>query len=105
MGEPRPTAPRIPAEYGVPRHAAGSARRAGSRAEGQLSTSRSDWVCTTDPDGRPQAMAVWGVWLDGELWFSSGRTTQRVRNLGRNPEVTVHLESGDEVVVLDGRAE
>jgi nitroimidazol reductase NimA-like FMN-containing flavoprotein (pyridoxamine 5'-phosphate oxidase superfamily) len=50
-------------------------------------------------------MPIWSVWLDGELWFSSGRTTQRVRNLGRNPEVVVHVESGDEVVVLDGRAE
>jgi nitroimidazol reductase NimA-like FMN-containing flavoprotein (pyridoxamine 5'-phosphate oxidase superfamily) len=105
MAEPRPTAPRIPSEYGVPSDASGAEHLPWSWAEEQLETSRNYWVCTTCPDGRPQAMPVWSVWLDGELWFSSGRTTQRVRNLGRNPEVVVHLESGDEVVVLDGRAE
>jgi uncharacterized pyridoxamine 5'-phosphate oxidase family protein len=103
--EPRPTAPGIPSEYGVPADASGAEQLPWSWAEEQLTTSRNYWICTTRPDGRPQAMPVWAVWLYGAVWFSSGRTTRRVRNIARNPEVVVHLESGDEVVILDGRVE
>lgn len=71
-------------------------------AEARLVESRNYWVCTTRPDGRPHAMPVWGVWSDGAFFFSTSRSSVKGRNLAANPTVSVHLESGDECVVLEG---
>jgi hypothetical protein len=48
---------------------------------------------------------VWGVWLDETFHFGGGRDTRKARNLAANPEVVVHTESGDDVVILEGIAE
>jgi hypothetical protein len=48
-------------------------------------------------------MPGWGVWLDETLYFEGSPLTRRARNLA-NPAVAVHLESGDEVVILEGEA-
>ena len=34
---------------------------------------------------RPHVMPVWGVWLDGRLWFSSGLRSRKARNLAATP--------------------
>ncbi len=49
-------------------------------------------------------MPVWGIWLDDLFYFSTGPTTRKARNLAANPRVVVHLESGAELVVVEGRA-
>ena len=74
-------------------------------AEERLIRSRSDWICTTRPDGRPHSAPVWGFWDDGALYFGTHRETRKARNIERNPSVSIHLESGDDVVILEGRAE
>ena len=71
----------------------------------QLERSRNYWVCTTRPDGRPHAAPVWGLWLDDAFYFSTGRGTAKGRNLAHNSAVAVHLESGDDAVMLEGRVE
>ena len=71
----------------------------------QLEGARNYWVSTTRPDGTPHAMPVWGVWLDDAFCFSSGRNSAKTRNLTANPAIVVHLESGDETVILEGLAE
>ena len=76
-----------------------------TQVEEWLAASRNYWVCTVRADGRPHAMPVWGLWVDGELWFSTDPTSVKGRNLDARPDVVVHLESGDEVCVLEGRAE
>ena len=50
-------------------------------------------------------MPVWGVWLDETFYFGTGRDSVKGRNLARNPAVSVHLESGDDVVILEGVVE
>jgi general stress protein 26 len=50
-------------------------------------------------------MPVWGVWLDGAFLFDTARDSRKGRNLTANPSVVVHLESGEEVVILEGRAD
>jgi hypothetical protein len=47
---------------------------------------------------------VWGFWLDGSLYFGTARSTRKARNLAHNPALSVHLESGDDVVILEGAA-
>jgi hypothetical protein len=71
--------------------------------EEQLHRQRNYWVNSTRPDGRPHAMPVWGVWVDGSFYFSTDPQSRKGRNLAANPEVVIHLESGDDVVILEGR--
>lgn len=100
--EPRPTAPRIPASYGVPTDGSGGDLLPWSWAVERLEAARNYWICTTRANGRPHAVPVWGLWLDGAVWFASGRESQKARNLARSPEAVIHLESGDETVILEG---
>ena len=75
-----------------------------SHAEERLARARNYWVCTARPDGRPHAIPVWGFWIDGAFYFGTARSTRKARNLAHNPAVSVHLESGDDVVILEGTA-
>jgi general stress protein 26 len=76
-----------------------------SWAEQRLATSRNYWIVTADEDGAPAAAPVWGVWVDGAVYFGTNPRSQKGRNLARDPRVLVHLESGDEVVILHGEVE
>lgn len=72
---------------------------------GRMSESRNYWISTTRPDGKPHAAPVWGVWVDGTLYFGTAPSSRKARNLAYNPNVAVHLESGDETVIMEGVAE
>lgn len=61
-------------------------------------------VYTVRPDGRPHAKPVWGVWLEDQLVFSTHPDTITARNLAANPALVVHLESGDQVAIVEGTA-
>ena len=71
----------------------------------RMEDSRNYWIGTTRPDGRPHAAPVWGVWLDDAFFFGTDPHSRKARNLRANPEVVVHLESGDDCVVLEGVVE
>lgn len=60
------------------------------------------WLATCSESGRAHAMPVWGVWLDDEFLFSTGTTTRKGRNLAANPFASLHLESGNQLVVVEG---
>ena len=75
-----------------------------SWAEERMARTRNFWVSTTRKDGRPHAMAVWAVWVDGGFYFSTGSGTVKARNLARCPECVVTTESADEPVVIEGAA-
>jgi len=68
----------------------------------QMEKSRNYWVCTTRPDGRPHAAPVWGVWLDNNLYFGSGKSAVKSRNIAHNNHTVVHLESGDDTLIIEG---
>jgi general stress protein 26 len=42
--------------------------------------------------------------MDDALYFGTAQTTRKARNLTHNPEVSVHLESGDDVIIVEGTA-
>lgn len=73
-----------------------------SRVEELLTKARNYWVCTTGPEGRPHAAPVWGLWLDGRFYFSTGEESRKARNIAANPYVTVHPETPDEAVMFEG---
>jgi nitroimidazol reductase NimA-like FMN-containing flavoprotein (pyridoxamine 5'-phosphate oxidase superfamily) len=103
MTAPIPGRPFMPAGYGVPDTDEGVLDW--SWAVERLEPAPTYWFSTTRPDGRPHAMPAWGVWLDDGLYFEGSPATRRARNLAENAELVVHLESGDEVVILEGCAE
>ncbi len=105
MNEPRATAPRMPASYGAAPDASGAELVPWSWAEERLEGARNYWLCTTRADGRAHAAPVWALWLDGVLWFSTDPSSQKGRNLVRDPRAVVHLESGDDVVIVEGEVE
>jgi hypothetical protein len=72
-------------------------------AVARLTAARNYWIATTRPNGQPHCRPVWGVWYEDALYFSTGSLAWR--NLASNPAMTVHLESGSEVVILEGVAE
>jgi pyridoxamine 5'-phosphate oxidase-like protein len=72
--------------------------------EERLTQSRNYWICTSRPDGRPHSIPVWGFWSDGALYFGTARSSRKARNLAQNAAVSIHLDSGDEVVILEGTA-
>jgi PPOX class probable F420-dependent enzyme len=70
--------------------------------EQRLSQARNYWLCTVRPDSRPHAVPKWGVWLQGKFYFDGSPQTRHARNLAHNPQVTLHLESGEQVVIVEG---
>jgi nitroimidazol reductase NimA-like FMN-containing flavoprotein (pyridoxamine 5'-phosphate oxidase superfamily) len=92
----------MPEGYGVPDSEEGVLDW--SWAVERLEPALNYWFATTRPDGRPHAMPAWAVWLDGTLFFEGSPQTRRARNIAENPAVVVQLESGDDVVILEGEA-
>lgn len=67
----------------------------------QLSAAGTYWVVAR-PDGHPHPRPVWGVWDDGSLHLSVGSPVV-AHSLEAHPAVTVHLDSGTDVVIVEGR--
>ena len=101
-GEPRVDRPTAPSVYGFAR-AAGPLLK-WEWVEARLRDQRNYWLATVRPDGRPHATPVWGVWVEGALYLSGYPRALWARNLAANPAVSAHLESGDQVVIVEGMA-
>jgi hypothetical protein len=76
-----------------------------NRAEVRLLNAETYWVATVTADARPHSTPVWGVWQDGYFWFVTFVGARKAQNLRTNPNVVVHLDSGEDVVIVDGLAE
>lgn len=69
--------------------------------DGQIRDAGTYWV-TARTQGHPHPRPVWGVWLDGRLYLSIG-TPATLEALSADATVTVHLDSGTQVVIVEGR--
>ena len=96
--------PQMPPSYGLQPSGDGASLIPWSWVSERMAASRNYWICTTRPDGRPHVAPVWGVWLDEALYFGSDRQSRKAKNIAANPTVVIHLESGDEVVIIEGDA-
>jgi hypothetical protein len=98
--EPRASRARLPAGY---RRPADPARLLPWRyAQERLERAQHYWICTASLTGRPHAVPLWGAWVDNRLYFEGSEATRWGRNLVANPWLSVHLESGREVVIVEG---
>jgi pyridoxine/pyridoxamine 5'-phosphate oxidase len=103
MAEPAADRPFMPG-YGVLPAAQGSGLIPWAEAERRLTGSHDYWCATVRPDGRPHVMPVWGVWLDGGVWFSSGLRSRKARDLAAEPRCTLTTDDAQNPVVVDGVA-
>jgi general stress protein 26 len=62
-----------------------------SWAEGlrQLEKAEVYWLATVRPDGRPHVTPVIALWLDGALYFSTGGTERKAKNLVQNAHCVI----------------
>ena len=100
-----PTAdrPRIPAEYGIPTGTKGLL--AWAHAEERLRSATVYWIATASRDGTPRVRPVDGLWHEGVLYVGGSPDTRWARDLAANPRISVHLDGGTDVVILEGEAE
>jgi len=90
--------------YGVQDPEEGTGLLPWAWAEERLRTSHDYWLATTWPDGRPHVMPVWGLWIDGGLWFCSSLHSRKTRNLMRDGRCVATTDDPLEPVVVEGVA-
>jgi pyridoxine/pyridoxamine 5'-phosphate oxidase len=95
--------PRLPKAYGIKPVTQGRLMEWPAVVT-RLTDARNYWVATSSPDGLPHAVPVWGIWHEGAFYFGTDPKSRKAVNLAANNAVVVHLESGDDVVILEGRA-
>jgi len=98
---PKATRPDMPG-YGLAKNKKGLLRW--KWAEDRLKKSRQYWIATTRPDGAPHVMPVWGLWLNNEFWFSTGKTSRKARNLAQSPRCVICSSDSEEAVIVEGLA-
>jgi nitroimidazol reductase NimA-like FMN-containing flavoprotein (pyridoxamine 5'-phosphate oxidase superfamily) len=99
---PKVDRPGIPAEYGT---AQATEFVDWSRVEERLNTDRVYWIATVSAHGRPRVRPIDGVYVDGAIYVGGSPEAGWVRELGENPQVSVHLDGTDEVIIVEGDAE
>ena len=73
-------------------------------AAGPPQPGTSFFLGTSRPDGQPHAASVGALWLDGDLYFTSGPETRKSRNLAANPVCTIAVGLEGIDLVLEGEA-
>jgi nitroimidazol reductase NimA-like FMN-containing flavoprotein (pyridoxamine 5'-phosphate oxidase superfamily) len=73
-------------------------------AERRLRRSHNYCVTTVGANARPHVMPVWGIWVDGRFFFSTGRQSRKARNLASNSQCVVCTEDVAQAVIVEGVA-
>jgi hypothetical protein len=60
------------------------------------------FLATVRPDGRPHSAGIGVIWLEGDLYFTSGPETRKSRNLQANPASVVSIRLATMDLVLEG---
>lgn len=100
---PHAARPHMPG-YGIEPADAGSGLLPWVWAVERLERFRHAWVATVSDDGSPHLAAVWAVWTDDALFFSTGGQSRKGRNLAARPACSIALDDAEESLVLHGDA-
>ena len=81
-----------------------------SDARGRLEQAQVSWLSTVRPDGRPHVTPLLSIWLDDALYFCTGPSERKARNLEHNPHCILTtgcngLDEGLDLVVEGDAAE
>ena len=101
--DPPSRRPHMPG-YGLPDASSRAGLLPWTWARERLEAAHAYWVATVRPDGRPHLMALWGVWHDDRLYFSTAGRSRKARNLAADPRLSISTEQADECVVVEGTA-
>ena len=75
-----------------------------SWAAERLVKTRIYWLTTITPKGEPHMMPIWGIWVEGRFYFSTGATSTKARNLAANSRCMIANENPDQAVMVHGDA-
>ncbi|WP_431964849.1 pyridoxamine 5'-phosphate oxidase family protein [Nocardia sp. bgisy134] len=79
-----------------------------AEVDGVLAAARMFWIATVRRTGAPHVTPLHAVWHDGGLYFCTGATEQKAKNLAAEPRCTLTTGTDDADsgldVVLEGRA-
>lgn len=92
--------PAMPDGYGLPSTTEGLLPW--EDVEKRLRSAQHYWLGTVRPDRSPHSVPRWGVWVNNHFYYDGAPTTRHARNLLHNPACTLNLESGTEVVIVEG---
>lgn len=92
----------MPQGYGIPTSSDGLLTW--GEVQDRLVAARHYWIGSVRPDGRPHTVPRWGVWVEGAFWYDGSPQTRHTRNVEANPAVTLTLESGTQVVIVEGES-
>ena len=76
----------------------------GRRAARERRHYRTYWLATTGRVGRPHLAGVGAIWLDGKVYFVSGASTRKSRDLATKPECALSVSLIDVDLVVEGKA-
>ena len=62
------------------------------------------WLSTTRPDGRPHVAGVGALWVDGKVYFVTGGSTRKGRNLAKNRRCAFSVSLKGMDLVIEGSA-
>jgi len=71
----------------------------------QLTEAKNYWLSSVRPNGKPHTVPRWGVFMDNKFYYDGSSETRHAQNIITNPNVSVHLESGDQAIILEGRSQ
>jgi PPOX class probable F420-dependent enzyme len=67
-----------------------------------LGSARKVQLATINPDGTPHLVTMFYALIDGRIAFWTYRTSQKARNLERDPRLACLIEDGDDYFELRG---
>jgi len=67
----------------------GATPTAWAEASSYLEKAEVYWLSTVRPDGRPHVTPVLSIWLDGTLYFCTGPSERKAKNLVRNSHCVI----------------
>ncbi len=79
-------------------------RAAEALGQGSLGPESACFLGTVHPDGRPHSAGVGVAVHDGDLFFTSGPTARKTRNLLNNPACTLSMRLDGIDLVVEGEA-
>ena len=77
----------------------------------QLASAKHYWLCSVRPPssdaqgGRPHVVPRWGVFIDNKFYYDGSPETQHSQNIEKNPNVALHLESGEKAIIMEGASQ
>ena len=62
------------------------------------------WLSTSNPDGSPHVTGIGAVWTQGTLWFETGPSTRKARNLDHDDRCALSVALDGHDLVVEGTA-